>query len=539
PPPQSKSVPMATSNAPQGETLRGKAKEKDVRMSNIIAAKAIANAIRTSLGPRGMDKMIQQGNGEVIISNDGATILTQMQVYHPTAKMLVDLSKSQDIEAGDGTTSVCVIAGALLSACEDLLAKGIHPSHISEAFGLAATKANEILMQMARPINLANRDELIKCVTTSLSSKVISEYSDRLSPIAVDAVLNVIDIATAVNVDLRDVKVVKQLGGTIDDSQLINGLVFSKGFERSSGLDLPSSISNAKIALIQFCLSAPKTDMENNVVINDYSAMDRILREERKYILNLCKQIKKAGVNVLLIQKSILRDATSDLSLHFLAKMGIHVITDIERTDIEYISTTLGCLPVAHIESLTADKLGTAGLVQEESIGGHKVVKITEVVRPGKTMSILVRGSNKLVLEEAERSLHDALCVVRSLVKKRFLICGGGAPEIEVALRLGEYGRTLQGTAAYCLQAFADALEVIPYTLAENAGLHPIGIVTELRAKHAAGDKSAGINVRKGTISNMYDLNILQPLLVNTSEISLASECVRMILKIDDIVMVR
>ncbi|KDO26795.1 T-complex protein 1 subunit delta [Saprolegnia parasitica CBS 223.65] len=519
----------------KGETLRGKAKEKDVRMSNIIAAKAIANAIRTSLGPRGMDKMIQQGNGEVIISNDGATILTQMQVYHPTAKMLVDLSKSQDIEAGDGTTSVCVIAGALLSACEDLLQKGIHPSHISEAFGIAATKADEILMAMSRPVDLANRDELIKCVTTSLSSKVISEYSDRLSPIAVDAVLNVIDIATAVNVDLRDVKVVKQLGGTIDDSQLINGLVFSK----SSGVDMPTTIANAKIALIQFCLSAPKTDMENNVVINDYSAMDRILREERKFILNLCKQIKKAGVNVLLIQKSILRDATSDLSLHFLAKMGIHVITDIERTDVEYISTTLGCLPVAHIESLTAEKLGTAGLVQEESLGGHKVVKITEVVHPGKTMSILVRGSNKLVLEEAERSLHDALCVVRSLVKKRFLICGGGAPEIEVALRLGEYGRTLEGTAAYCLQAFADALEVIPYTLAENAGLHPIGMVTELRAKHAAGDKAAGINVRKGTISNMYELNILQPLLVNTSEISLASECVRMILKIDDIVMVR
>ncbi|KAF0757045.1 hypothetical protein AaE_004396, partial [Aphanomyces astaci] len=221
-------IQKAAPPARKGETLRGKAKEKDVRISNIIAAKAIANAIRTSLGPRGMDKMIQQGNGEVIISNDGATILTQMQVYHPTAKMLVDLSKSQDIEAGDGTTSVCVIAGALLSACEDLLEKGIHPTHISEAFGIASIKAEQILTAMSRPVDLANRNELIQCVTTSLSSKVISEYSDRLSPIAVDAVLNVIDIATATNVDLRDVKVVKQLGGTIDDSQLINGLVFSK-----------------------------------------------------------------------------------------------------------------------------------------------------------------------------------------------------------------------------------------------------------------------------------------------------------------------
>lgn len=486
-----------------------------------------------------MDKMIQQDNGEVIISNDGATILSQMQVYHPTAKMLVDLSKSQDIEAGDGTTSVCVIAGALLGACEDLLAKGIHPTNISESFGLAAVKAEEILTTMARPVNLTNREELINCVTTSLSSKVISEYSDRLSPIAVDAVLKVIDIETATNVDLNSIKVVRQQGGTIDDSELVEGLVFNKGFDKAASSDLPTTIENAKVALIQFCLSAPKSDMESNVVINDYAAMDRILREERKYILDLCKRVKKSGANILLIQKSILRDATNDLSLHFLAKMGIRVITDIERNDIEHIATTLGCLPVANIEYLTPEKLGHAGLVQEETLGGHKVVKITEIQNSGKTMSILVRGSNKLVLEEADRSLHDALCVVRSLVKKRFLICGGGAPEVHVSQKLAEYGRTLHGQAGYCLQAFADALEIVPYTLAENAGLHPIGIVTELRAKHAQGQVSMGINVRKGSISDMYELKVLQPLLVNVSEITLATECVRMILKIDDIVMVR
>ncbi|GLD93654.1 hypothetical protein PINS_up002259 [Pythium insidiosum] len=274
-----------------------------------------------------MDKMIQQGNGEVIISNDGATILSQMQVYHPTAKMLVDLSKSQDIEAGDGTTSVCVIAGALLGACEDLLMKGIHPTKISESFGLASRKAEEILTAIGKPVDLSNREELINCVNTSLSSKVISEYSDRLSPIAVDAVLKVIDPATATNVDLNTIKVVKQLGGTIDDSELITGLVFNKGFDKSAASDLPTTIENAKIALLQFCLSAPKSDMESNVVINDYAAMDRILREERKYVLDLCKRIKKSGANVLLIQKSILRDATNDLSLHFLAKMGIRVIT--------------------------------------------------------------------------------------------------------------------------------------------------------------------------------------------------------------------
>ncbi|CCI44365.1 hypothetical protein ABG067_001635 [Albugo candida] len=535
-------VPVAQRNvnpAGKGETYRAQSKEKDVRMSNIVAAKAIADAIRTSLGPRGMDKMIQQGNGEVIISNDGATILSQMQVFHPTAKMLVDLSKSQDIEAGDGTTSVCVIAGALLSVCENLLLKGIHPTNISESFGLAAKKTEEYLVGMSKPVDLGNRDELIQCVNTSLSSKVISEYSDRLSPIAVDAVLKVIDIETATNVDLDSIMVVKQLGGTIDDSELISGLVFSKGFDKSAALDAPTVIQNAKIALIQFCLSAPKADMESNVVIHDYAAMDRILREERKYILNLCKQIKKSGANVLLIQKSILRDATNDLSLHFLAKMGIRVITDIERTDIEHIATTLGCLPVANIEYLSSDKLGTAELVEEANLGGHKVVKVTGIAKHGKTMSILIRGSNKLVLEEAERSLHDALCVVRSLVKKRFLICGGGAPEIEIAQKLAQYANTLQGAASYCIQAFANSMEIIPYTLAENAGLDPIKLVTELRAKHAEGKQSMGINVRNGLIGDMYELNVLQPLLVNTSGISLATECVRMILKIDDIVMVR
>lgn len=329
------------------------------------------------------------------------------------------------------------------------------------------------------------------------------------------------------------------MGGTIDDSELIKGLVFSKGFDKSSDGKLPTSIENAKIALIQFCLSAPKTDMENNIVINDYAAMDRILREERKYILNLCKLIKKSGANVLLIQKSILRDATNDLSLHFLAKLGIRVIADIERNDVEYISTTLGCLPIANIDSMTHDKLGTAALVAEETLGGHKVVKITGVMHPGKTMSILVRGSNKLVLAEAERSLHDALCVVRALVKKRFLICGGGAPEIELSMRLSEFANTLEGTQSYSIRAYADAMEVIPFTLAENAGLHPIGIITELRARHAKGDSGTGLNLRTGEISDMYDLKVLQPLLVNTSALSLATEAVRMILKIDDIVMVR
>lgn len=510
-----------------------------MRMSNIVAAKAVAETIRTSLGPRGMDKMIQKGDGEVLITNDGATILSQLQVFHPTAQMLVQLSKSQDIEAGDGTTGICVIAGALLNACTDLLTKGIHPTMVAEAFKDAAAKAAEILISVARPIDLLDREKVLDTVNTCLSSKVVHHHADVLSPIAVDAVLGVIDPLTATNVDLDDIKIVKQVGGTMDDSELVRGLVLQKGAKHTAGG--PVRIENAKIALIQFCLSAPKSDMESNVVVSDYAAMDRILREERKYILNLCKKIKKTGCNVLLIQKSILRDAYNDLSLHFLAKLDIMVVTDIERNDVDFISRTLNVLPVAHVDHFGDRKLGSAKMVEEVTIGGSssRVVKFTGIENMGRTITILMRGSNKLVLDEADRSLHDALCVVRSLVKKRYMISGGGAGEAEVALRLIQWSKGLSGVRSYCVRAYAEALEIIPYTLAENAGLNPIRIVTELRNRHNQGDASAGIDVRRGCISDMWDEKVVQPLLVNLSELSLATECVGMILKIDDLIPVR
>eukprot|EP00286_Rhodomonas_abbreviata_P024458 CAMPEP_0181292592 /NCGR_PEP_ID=MMETSP1101-20121128/2592_1 /TAXON_ID=46948 /ORGANISM="Rhodomonas abbreviata, Strain Caron Lab Isolate" /LENGTH=526 /DNA_ID=CAMNT_0023397079 /DNA_START=51 /DNA_END=1631 /DNA_ORIENTATION=- len=522
-----------------GETQRGNSKANDVRLSNIVAAKSVADAIRTSLGPRGMDKMIQRGDGEVLITNDGATILSELQVFHPTAQMLVQLSKSQDIEAGDGTTGICVIAGALLQACSELLSKGIHPTMIAEAFKLSAKKAEQILTSVAKPIDLADREGVLDAVNTCLSSKVVHHHSDVLAPISVDAVLSVIDPLTATNVDLNDVKIVKQVGGTMDDTELVKGLVLERSAKGGGGG--PIKVPNAKVALIQFCLSAPKTDMENNVVVSDYAAMDRILREERKYILNQCKKIKKWGCNVLLIQKSILRDAYNDLSLHFLAKLDIMVVTDIERNDVDFICRTLNIQPIAHIDHFSPDKMGMAGLAQEVTIAGStsKVVKFTDIVNMGQTITILMRGSNKLVLDEADRSVHDALCVVRSLVKKRFLIGGGGAPEAECALQLTQWAKTLTGVHSYCARAFAEALEIIPYTLAENSGINPISMVTELRSRHKQGDFAGGINVRNGTICDMWAEKIVQPLLVNTSEISLATECVGMILKIDDLIPVR
>lgn len=523
--------------AKRGETYRESTRKKDVRTTNIEAAKAVADAVRTSLGPRGMDKMVASANGEVIITNDGATILQKMTVTQPAAKMLVELSKSQDVVAGDGTTSVVVICGALLKKCMDLLEKGVHPTVVSDSFAKASAKAVLILESIAIPVNLDDREQLLKAATTSLSSKVVSHYSSLLSPMAVDAVLKVMDPARPNMLDLRDIKVVCKVGGTVDDSEMIEGLVFEQKASKSAGG--PTRVENARIALVQFQVSPPKTDMENNVIVSDYTQMDRVYKEERNYILNIVKKIKASGCNVLLIQKSILRDAVTDLALHYLAKAKIMVVRDIERDEIEHIAKTIGCLPIAHVDNMKPEKLGSADLVQEVEVGKGRLVKVTGIANKGRTATVLLRGSNKLVLEEADRSLHDALCVIRCLVNKRFLIAGGSSPEMEVNIQLLAWARTLQGMESYCVRAFAEALEVVPYTLAENAGLNPINIVTELRALHAAGDKYAGINVKKGTITNMMDENVLQPLLVTSSALSLATETVRMILKIDDVIAVR
>lgn len=512
-----------------------------VRTANIMAARAVADAIRTSLGPRGMDKMIQSGKGENLITNDGNTMLKSMSVMHPAAKMLVDLSAAQDVEAGDGTTSVVVIAGSLLGAADRLLSKGIHPTIISESFQRAAKAAVDILHDMSHPVSLTDRTTLLQAASTSLSSKIVSQHSGLLGPMAVDAVLKTIDPKTANNVDLRNIRIVKKVGGTIDDSEMIDGLVLNQPVIKSSGG--PTRIEKARIALIQFQLSPPKPDMENQIVVNDYRQMDKILKEERTYLLNMVKKIQKAKCNVLLIQKSILRDAVNDLSLHFLSRLKILAIKDIERDEVEFLCKSTGCKPIANIDTFTEDKLGSADLVEETTSSGARYVKITGIRSASvqnQTVSIVARGANTLVLDEAERSLHDALCVIRCLVKKKALIAGGGAPEIEIAQQLAKKARELTGTEAICWKAFADAMEVIPTTLAENAGLNSIKVVTELRHRHDQGEKNAGVSIRSGGVkTNIADEKVLQPLLVSTSAIELAAETVKMILRIDDIALSR
>ncbi|KIH87611.1 T-complex protein 1 subunit delta [Sporothrix brasiliensis 5110] len=541
---------------PSNAAFRDKEKPLAVRSANIVAARAVADAIRTSLGPRGMDKMIRSGKGETIITNDGSTMLKSMAVLHPTAKMLVQLSHAQDVEAGDGTTSVVVICGSLLGAADRLLSKGIHPSVISESFQRAAAAAVKILHGMSQPVALTDTSALLQAANTSLSSKIVSQYANLLGPMAVNAVTKTIDLKTADNVDLRNIRVVKKVGGTIEDSELVDGLVLTQPVLKNAGG--PTRIEKAKIALVQFQLSPPKPD-----AINDYRQMDKIVKEERLYLLNMVKKIKKAKCNVLLIQKSILRDAVNELSLHFLAKLGILAIKDIERDEVEFICKSTGCKPIADIDSFAEDKLGSADLVEEVTSSGSRLVKITGTANSlvsgsssssasasgsaaaaagitGRTVSVVVRGANSLILDEAERSLHDALCVVRCLVKKKALIAGGGAPEIEIAAQLSKQARALTGTEAICWKAFAESLEVIPTTLAENAGLNPIKVVTDLRHRHEKGEVNAGVSIKSGGVNtNIAKENVLQPLLVSTSSIELAAETVKMILRIDDIALSR
>ncbi|QLG73402.1 hypothetical protein HG535_0E04860 [Zygotorulaspora mrakii] len=519
-------------------TFKNREKPQEVRKANIIAARAVADAIRTSLGPKGMDKMIKTSRGEVIISNDGHTILKQMAILHPVAKMLVEVSAAQDSEAGDGTTSVVILTGALLGASERLLNKGIHPTIIAESFQKAAKRSVEILLEMSHKISLSDKDDLVRAASTSLSSKIVSQFSSFLAPLAVDSVLKIANEESK-SVDLNDIRLIKKVGGTIDDTQMVDGVVLTQNVVKMAGG--PTRMEKAKIGIIQFQISPPKPDTENNIVVSDYRQMDKILKEERAYLLNICKKIKKAKCNVILIQKSILRDAVNELALHFLSKLNIMVIKDIEREEVEFLSKSLGCKPVADLDLFTEDRLGYADLVEEVDSDGSKIVQFTGVKSSNAkpTVSVVIRGANQMILDETERSLHDALCVIRCLVKENALIAGGGASEVEISRRLTKESRSMEGVEAFIWEEFAQALEVIPTTLAENAGLNSIRIVTELRSKHENGELNDGISVRRSGTANTYDEHILQPVLVSTSAITLASECVKSILRIDDITLSR
>lgn len=482
-----------------------------------------------------------------MITNDGATILKEMNVSHPAGRMLVELSESQDVEAGDGTTSVVVIAGALLQAASTILDQGVHPQIVGKGFMKALAMALETLKEITTPVSLEDEKSLETSVATALQSKILTSLSSQLTPMAVQCVTSVWEGKGQENpsrfndVDLRKVRVVKQLGGTVEDSEMmLDGLALS-GVRVARVAGGPGRMENAKIGLIQFCLSLPKTNLDQQITIRDYSAMDRLLRQERLQMSKMVRAIAKTGCNVLLVQKSILRDAVSDLALDFLAKAKILVIKDVERDDIECLVNALGCAPIASLDHFEVERLGSAKEVCEDVRGDSRVVKFLGVANPAASSSIILRASNMLTLEEAQRSFRDAICVVRSLIRSPAMLPGGGAAEIHISTHLQEKALALGGLDQICVRAFAEALKVIPYTLAENAGLNPIEIVTQLRNKHLAGHHHAGVNVKKGCCADdmITQLQIVQPLLVTQSALKLATETAVMILKIDDCILCR
>ncbi|TNJ26355.1 TCP-1 chaperonin subunit delta [Giardia muris] len=517
-------------SAPHDE---GGEKRADVRTSNILAARGVLGLVRTSLGPRGLDKLVVTPKGASLVTNDGATIMRQLEARHPAARMLIELSQAQDVEAGDGTTSVVVLAGALLTNCLELFKLGLHPTVVSEAYQQACDEALKVVMDIARPVSLEDVEELQRICCTTLSSKMISAYSGTLAPLIVEAVLRVRE---GHDVDLRRIHVTKKVGAPVSESLLHHGLAFSR-----RPLEGSTYIKGVKVGLIRFCLSPPKTDMESNLVVSDDAAITRLLEQERRLTLKLCKRIEKTGCNLLLVQKSIMREAVSELARHFLRKLKIAVIDDIERDEVEFISAASGATPVASIDEFTRDALGE--MDELRVVDGITYVAALPDKETG-TRTLVCRGANQLLLEEAARSIHDGLCAVRCLVRKSFIVPGGAAVEVEVARRLYERSAQQPGAAQYAMRAFADALELVPLTLAENAGLPPIETLTELRRRHAAGCVTDGLDVVGGVgggvcVREMFEAGVIQPALVPLSALALATETARMLLKIDDIVLGR
>uniref|UniRef100_A0A1I7UQI3 T-complex protein 1 subunit delta n=1 Tax=Caenorhabditis tropicalis TaxID=1561998 RepID=A0A1I7UQI3_9PELO len=491
----------------------------------------MSRTLRTTLGSQGRSKLIRTTSGAAYTSSSALEILRAVPKTDPILDMMTVRAERQVTECGDGATTVVILTGALLDAAQNLLSKRIHPTTISESFQSAAAKAEKILEEMSFPVDLSNDALLNKMATISLNSKVVSQHSWILAPMAVNAVKKIINSENDSNVNLKMIKIIKKMGDTVEESELIEGALID---QKTMGCGAPTRIEKAKIDLIQFQISPPKTDMENQVIITDYAQMDRALKEECQYLLEICKKIKAAGCNVLLIQKSIPRDAVNELAFHFLAKMEIMCIKDIEREDIEFYSKILGCRPVASVDHFNAEALGYADLVEEIPTGGDgKVIKVTGVQNPGHAVSILLCASDEYDLDSRTRCFKNLTKTLAGVFEKKALLPGGGAPEMEISVKLRSLAQTHEAKH-HSWRAFADVLELVPYTLAENAGLSPIHTVTELRNSHTNGNSSYGVNVRKGYVTDMVEENVVQPLLVTASAINHASECAQFILKLDE-----
>ncbi len=503
-------------------------KGKEAQKNNFSAAKTVAEIVRTSLGPRGMDKMLVDSLGDVTITNDGATILKEIDVQHPAAKMMVEISKATDNEVGDGTTSVVVLAGALIERAEELIAKNVHPTVIVDGYRKSAFKSIEILNSIAMKVDGSNKDQLMKVAKTSMQTKLVSKDSVDLANIVVTAAQQVAETRKDfTKVDLDDIKVEKKSGGSIKDTKLIKGMVLDKEVVHGG---MPKRINNAKIALINSALEIEKTEFDAKLNITSPEQMKRFLDEENSMLKSMADKITTAGANVVICQKGI-----DDIAQHYLAKSSILTVRRVKESDMTKLSRATGARVINNLDDMTSKDLGNADLVEERKVETDKWVFIEGCKNP-KAVTILIRGGSQRVVDEADRSVHDALMVTKDVLEKPLIVAGGGSPEAYVSNKLKEWTSTLSGREQLAAEKFAESLEIIPLTLAENAGMDSIDTMTELRSRQSKGSTWAGIDARNSRIADMSELDIVEPLSVKEQIIKSATEVASMILRIDDVI---
>ena len=500
----------------------------DAQHANIMAAQIVAELVKSALGPKGMDKMLVDSFGDVTITSDGRTILDEMDIQHPAAKMMVEVSKTQDDEAGDGTTTAVIIAGELLGKAQDLIEKKIHPTVIIDGYRKAAEKALETLEKIAISVGSTEKSWLKKVAITSMASKLVAEQKEQLADIAAEAILHVAEKSEeGYKADLDDIMVEKKPGESLNDTKLIHGIVVDKEVVHPN---MPKRVEKAKIALLDAALEIEKTEFDAKINIDSPDQMEAFLQQEENMLKDMVEKVTANGVNVAIAQKGI-----DDLAQHFLARKGILAVRRVKKSDMEKLAKATGGKVITNLDDITASDLGYAELVEERKIGDDKMTFIEGCKNP-KAVAILIRGGTERIVAEAERSIHDALCVARDVVREPKILAGGGAPEMEMAKVLKKYAESLPGREQLAVMSYAEALEAVPNTLSENAGLDPIDIISELRARHEKGEVWAGIEVLDGKVKNMEKAGVFEPLAVKKQIIKSATEASTMILKIDDII---
>jgi thermosome len=502
---------------------------RDARKSNILAARIIAEALRTTLGPRGMDKMLIDSLGDITITNDGATILDEIEVQHPAAKMMVEIAKAQDDEVGDGTTTAVVLAGELLSKAEELLEQNIHPSIIVSGYKKASEKALETLEKLAMNVDLDDRDTLVKLATTSMRSKAVSQVSSHFAGIAIDAIKQIMEVRDGETIaDVDNVQIVKKEGKSLNETELVRGIIIDKEVVHPG---MPKRVEKAKIALVDAALEVEKTEISAEIRIRRPEAMKAFLDQEASMLKRMVERVKESGANVLFCQKGI-----DDMAQHFLAKEGILAVRRVKKSDMENLAKATGARIVSNLNDLKPSDLGICELVEERRIGNDKMVFV-EGCKDPKAVSIFIRAGLERMMDEAERSMKDALYVISDVAELPKMVPGGGAIEMELSKALRAYARQVGGREQLAIEAFSDALEVIPKSLAENAGQDVLDAMVALKAAHEREDGYPyGVNVFKGGVANMLDEGVVEPMAVKAQAIKSATEVASMILRIDDVI---